>query len=155
MSWKSPIPGQWPRNNNKTLDISDLVISAGSPAGQYGANCLRKRQYDGSRILKIDLSGLSTAELQKLKADVEKAIAASEQKRRAEARRAAEEAARKFGFSLDQLLEGAAAGKPSAAGVPKYRNPENPRQTWSGRGRQPGWIKAGLAAGRSLEDFAI
>lgn len=105
--------------------------------------------------MKIDLSGLSIAELQKLKADVEKAIAESEQKRRAEARRAAEEVARKFGFSLDQLVGGSAVRKPSGAGVPKYRNPENPRQTWSGRGRQPGWIKAGLAAGRSLEDFAI
>jgi DNA-binding protein H-NS len=39
--------------------------------------------------------------------------------------------------------------------VPKYRNPANPKQTWTGRGRQPGWIKDGLAKGKKLADFAI
>ncbi len=27
-----------------------------------------------------------------------------------------------------------------APGVPKYRNPENPKQTWTGRGKKPAWI---------------
>ncbi len=33
---------------------------------------------------------------------------------------------------------------------PKYKNPENPKQTWSGRGRMPLWVKA-LAAAGTLE----
>lgn len=28
-----------------------------------------------------------------------------------------------------------------SAGVPKYRNPANPEQTWTGRGKKPGWLK--------------
>ena len=36
---------------------------------------------------------------------------------------------------------------------PKYRNPEHPSETWSGRGKRPRWLAAALAAGRTLEEF--
>ena len=39
--------------------------------------------------------------------------------------------------------------------VPKFRNPEPPHETWSGRGRQPRWVTKLLRAGRSVEDFRI
>src|ERR1700712_5512283 len=29
--------------------------------------------------------------------------------------------------------------------VPKYRNPEEPLETWSGRGKRPRWLAAALA----------
>ena len=35
----------------------------------------------------------------------------------------------------------------------KYSNPENPTQTWSGRGQQPKWVKEALAKGKTLEEF--
>jgi DNA-binding protein H-NS len=38
---------------------------------------------------------------------------------------------------------------------PKYRNPEGPSETWSGRGKQPRWLKAALKAGHRIEEFAI
>ncbi len=38
---------------------------------------------------------------------------------------------------------------------PKYRNPSQPSQVWSGRGKQPRWLVAALSAGRKLEDFVI
>ncbi|MCR8725936.1 H-NS histone family protein [Frigidibacter sp. ROC022] len=102
--------------------------------------------------MKIDLDKMSDTELKELRAQVDKAISTLASRRRAEARKAAEEAASKHGFSLSDLLSGKAD---KTKGVPKYRNPADPSQTWSGRGRQPGWIKAGLAAGKSLSDFAI
>lgn len=37
---------------------------------------------------------------------------------------------------------------------PKYRNPAS-GETWTGRGLQPKWVQAALAAGKKLEDFAI
>lgn len=37
----------------------------------------------------------------------------------------------------------------------KYRNPENPEQTWTGRGQKPLWIVPLLDAGRSLDEFLI
>jgi DNA-binding protein H-NS len=39
--------------------------------------------------------------------------------------------------------------------LPKYRNPENADETWSGRGRQPKWVQAALAGGEKLSDLAI
>jgi DNA-binding protein H-NS len=38
---------------------------------------------------------------------------------------------------------------------PKYRNPDNPSETWSGRGRQPKWVQMAISHDRKLEDFAI
>jgi len=36
--------------------------------------------------------------------------------------------------------------------VVKYRNPADPTQQWSGRGRQPAWIKAWIASGKNIEE---
>jgi len=38
--------------------------------------------------------------------------------------------------------------------APKYRNPAT-GDTWSGRGLQPKWLKAAVAAGRKVEDFLV
>jgi len=38
---------------------------------------------------------------------------------------------------------------------PKYRNPENPAETWSGKGKRPSWMAALLAEGKSLESLEI
>jgi DNA-binding protein H-NS len=39
--------------------------------------------------------------------------------------------------------------------LPKYQNPKDPAQKWSGRGKQPHWIRAQLKAGKKLEQFLI
>jgi DNA-binding protein H-NS len=36
----------------------------------------------------------------------------------------------------------------------KYRNAST-GESWSGRGLQPRWLKAALASGRKLSDFAV
>src|ERR1700738_2231090 len=38
---------------------------------------------------------------------------------------------------------------------PKYRNPKEPSETWSGRGKQPRWLVAALKTGRTIEEFVI
>ena len=38
---------------------------------------------------------------------------------------------------------------------PKYQNPKNSAETWSGRGRQPHWVRAQIQAGKTLEHFLI
>jgi DNA-binding protein H-NS len=37
----------------------------------------------------------------------------------------------------------------------KYRNPESPSETWSGRGKQPRWLVAALKAGHQPDEFRI
>src|ERR1700724_2207916 len=39
--------------------------------------------------------------------------------------------------------------------APKYRNPENPSETWAGRGLKPRWLAAALKSGKKLDDFLI
>ena len=38
---------------------------------------------------------------------------------------------------------------------PKYRNPKEPSETWSGRGKQPRWLAAALKTGHTIEEFVI
>lgn len=38
---------------------------------------------------------------------------------------------------------------------PKYRNPANKTETWTGRGRQPKWVAAAIKSGKKVEDLAI
>ncbi len=39
--------------------------------------------------------------------------------------------------------------------APKYRNPENPSETWAGRGLKPRWLAAAIKSGKKLDDFSI
>lgn len=39
--------------------------------------------------------------------------------------------------------------------APKYRNPQNPEETWAGRGLRPKWLTAAMKGGKSAEDFLI
>lgn len=102
----------------------------------------------------IDLSKLDLDDLKQLQQDVGKAIKHFEARRKQEALAAAEATAREMGFSLHEIIGEAPKGK-RVTNPPKYRNPENPEVTWTGRGRQPAWIKEGLKAGKSLDDFLI
>jgi DNA-binding protein H-NS len=56
-------------------------------------------------------------------------------------------------MTLFGIARGRARGNSSVA--PKYRNPKDHSETWSGRGRQPRWLVRELAEGRKVEDFAI
>ena len=37
----------------------------------------------------------------------------------------------------------------------KYRDPDNPKNAWSGRGVKPKWLQAYLAQGRSIMEFTV
>ena len=39
--------------------------------------------------------------------------------------------------------------------LPKYQNPRNPAERWSGRGKQPHWVRAQLKAGKKLDHLLI
>ncbi|SRR5260370_29195819 len=45
--------------------------------------------------------------------------------------------------------------RPYPVVVPKYRNPDDPSETWSGRGKQPRWLVVLLSAGKQIDDFRI
>jgi len=47
------------------------------------------------------------------------------------------------------------ARRPYPRVFPKYRNPLQPSETWSGRGKQPRWVGAQLRRGKKLDDLLI
>ncbi|MBY4894864.1 H-NS histone family protein [Rhodobacteraceae bacterium N5(2021)] len=98
---------------------------------------------------------MSLEELQAHQRDVEATIKGYEKKRRSECLAELKAVAKKHGFTLDDFTGGKPASKSGPKGVAKYANPADTSQTWTGRGRQPNWIKSALAAGKSLEEFAI
>jgi len=102
----------------------------------------------------FDLEALSLTELKKMQKDIAKAINTYEDRQKAEARAKVEAFARELGYSLAELVDSDA--KPKRAPIaPKYRHPENPALTWSGRGRKPQWFVEALEAGKAAEDMAI
>ena len=45
--------------------------------------------------------------------------------------------------------------RPYPTVFPKFQNPNDPSQTWAGRGKQPRWLKEQLKSGRRMSDFSI
>jgi len=102
----------------------------------------------------IDLSKLSDKALAKLQDDIGLEFKSREKSKREQARKDAEAAARKHGFSLSELVDGKKAAKRPPVPA-KYRNPADASQTWSGRGRQPEWYKAAISSGTDPKKLEI
>ena len=110
--------------------------------------------------IKSQLPALSFADLQELQADIAKAIEERAEQERKAVLAEMEELARQKGFAGIEAVLGSQSGsvsKPRKRGTvpPKYRNPANADETWTGRGRKPKWVVAALEAGSSLDDFLI
>jgi DNA-binding protein H-NS len=45
--------------------------------------------------------------------------------------------------------------RPYPVVFPKFRNPDDPSETWAGRGRQPRWLRKQLRSGKRMDDFRI
>lgn len=105
----------------------------------------------------INLKEMSRKELMALQGEIEKLLRNLHKKEKKDALVAAQKAAASFGFSLDELTSKRAstqAAKGSSL-VPKYANPEDSTQTWTGKGRQPNWFKAAISSGKSAKDLEI
>lgn len=111
--------------------------------------------------MKLDLNSLSLKELKDLQVSVARTISEFEDRKRREALAALEALARENGFSLGELVGGGfsrgsgKADKRATPIAPKYVDPHNAANTWSGRGRKPSWFQAALDAGKKPEDLLI
>lgn len=106
-------------------------------------------------IVATTLESMSLEELQAHQRAVEATIKGFEKKRKAECLAEMKAVAQKYGFSFDDFTGSKSVSKSGSKGVAKYANPADKSQTWTGRGRKPNWIKSALAAGKSLDEFAI
>ena len=96
------------------------------------------------------LKTMPIAKLQVLKSQVEAAISAKVTARRREL----ESELSKLGGIGGGGKRGRPAGRgPMGPVAPKYRNPENPAETWAGRGLKPRWLTAGIKSGKKRTTF--
>lgn len=126
--------------------------------------------------MSIDFSSLTPKALQKLIAD-----ATREHKRKkkrapiAQVRSKITRLARDSGYTIHELFGTGQATAPAAATAtakpgrrkaakpagsgrkvaPKYRNPADANQTWTGRGKAPLWFNAQIESGKTREDLLI
>ncbi len=104
----------------------------------------------------------SLQELLAQRAEIEKKIADAQREERSTAIAKVRALMAEHGLTAADLagkaptVRAAATPGPKAGGkvAPKFRNGAT-GETWSGRGLQPKWLKAALASGAKLEDFAI
>jgi DNA-binding protein H-NS len=99
------------------------------------------------------LKSMSIDKLVKLKDQVEAALAAKV----LDQRRSLESELSKLGRFQGGTGRAKGFGRGGARGsvAPKYRNPDNPSETWAGRGLKPRWLAAAIKEGKKIEDFAI
>lgn len=105
-------------------------------------------------MTEIFLGKLSLDELKKLQKNVAKAIDDFQERHRHDALLALEAKAKEMGFKLSDLTDGLIK-KTKTTLPPKYRHPEDPTLTWTGRGRNPDWLKKAEAAGSPREMFLV
>ena len=100
----------------------------------------------------VDLSAFSVEELEDLRnaIDEEKIRRRNEERERLVAE--LHDAAARYGMSVNKFLK-TQDKKRRVAAAPKYRNPDNPKQIWSGRGKQPAWVQKALANGVKMADL--
>jgi DNA-binding protein H-NS len=100
-----------------------------------------------------DLSTYSVADLRELENQVAEQIKARTEQERAAARKQILEIAERAGVPLKDLLNVSGAKK-ARKGTPapiRFRSPDNQGLQWSGRGRQPQWVKDWVNSGKSLD----
>jgi DNA-binding protein H-NS len=100
---------------------------------------------------------MSMKELLDHQARIQKAIASAKSRERDEIKQKVTNLLAQSGFSVGELFGGRVGAKSTKGSkvAPKYINPDNKSETWTGRGRQPRWLAAKLAKGGKLQDFAI
>lgn len=94
-----------------------------------------------------DLTKFSPEELRLLQSDLIRELERRNTREREEAKKKIRELANAHKIDLKDLLP------PSSETL--LRNPDNPLETWSGKGRKPEWYKQQLLAGKHPNDFKV
>jgi len=105
--------------------------------------------------MSIDLNGLSPNELDALIAKAEETKRKLHRERITEVRRKVAQLAKDEGYSIEELFGAGGGRRSKSASGPKFANPADPSQTWTGRGKRPGWFKDALASGVSQDSMLI
>lgn len=104
----------------------------------------------------MEISRMSLAELRRLREELEKTVDDKEKQLVSEARKEIDDVLKRYNVTIDQVIGiKYKKTKTGALSLPRYRNPDDFSQTWTGKGRKPRWVINFLKRGGELEDIAI
>lgn len=103
----------------------------------------------------MDLSNLSSAQLRDLQKQLERELKKREGEDRTKAREQILAIAQSVGVPVKDLIGNAVRVKTSGTVAARYRNPADASQQWTGRGRQPKWVKEWVDSGKALDGLRI
>jgi DNA-binding protein H-NS len=122
-----------------------VEVLPGATANVTGADSMAKP---------ADLEKMSHAELKQLEARIQRVKVEKREAERVALREKITALAYENGFDVRELVGGGRGRNGSVA--PKYRDSQNPANTWTGRGRMPRWMVAATKGGKvKKEDFLI
>jgi len=101
----------------------------------------------------VNLDKLSVKELKEIIEKAEKAIETTKKTQLRVVRKQVKQMIKESGYTPADIFPALKAAKTATKVPPKYQNPKNPDQTWTGRGRKPKWVIDFLKKGKlsSLE----
>jgi DNA-binding protein H-NS len=101
-----------------------------------------------------NLDTMSHKELAQMEARIARLKIEKQNAERSELRQRITEMVRQAGLEMSDLFAKGRQGKGTVA--VKYRDPQNPENTWTGRGRMPRWMAAATKGGKvKKDDFLI
>src|SRR4051812_31325902 len=98
----------------------------------------------------MDLSTVSVSELRALQTRIEAELKSRKKLELAKAREQILSIAQSAGISLKDLTT-LGSNEKAALHVVRFRSADGKSNSWSGRGRQPKWVKAWLEDGKPLD----
>ncbi len=103
-----------------------------------------------------ELQGWKLKDLLKLNEDLQEAIDTRKKTEAKEVRQELAEIAQRKGFALEDVFGKRMLGRGyKATMAPRFANPEDRTQTWTGKGRKPNWLVTKLAKGGKVDEFRI
>ena len=107
-------------------------------------------------MARTDLGKMSVAELSAMELRIERAKADKRNDALVAVRKKVTDFAKEHGFDIRELFGGRGKVRGKGSVAPKYRDPNNAGNTWTGRGRMPRWMVAATKGNKAKrDDFLI
>ena len=103
----------------------------------------------------MDLSNMSLGDLRNLQDQIKQEMKKREQSDMAKAREQILAIAQSVGVPLKDLIATTGRGGKTGTVAVRFRNPDNASQQWTGRGRQPKWVKEWVEGGKSIDKLRV
>ncbi len=103
----------------------------------------------------VDISKLNQKQLNDLIAKAETRKKSIRQERVVKLRKKITDMIKDEGYTFEDVFGGRRKTRRTGKVPPKYANPANPAETWSGRGKHPRWFNAALKSGKKEKDLLI